>query len=102
MKPITIASDADARTISLSVIAPTPLLITLTETSSTLTLVKAFLTASSVPLTSVFKTTLISLAPSLILLKISSKETAEPALSFLSFSFSFLFSAIALASFSFE
>ena len=55
-----IASDAFASTISLSVIVPTPLLITLTLTPSTSILDKEFLTASSVPLTSVLSITFIS------------------------------------------
>ena len=61
--------------ISLSVIVPIPLLITFILTPSTLILSKEFLTASSLPLTSAFKTILISLTPSLILENISSKES---------------------------
>ena len=95
-----IASDAFASTISLSVIVPTPLLITLTLTPSTSILDKEFLTASSVPLTSVLSITFISFTPDLILSNKSSREIALLFLLFLSFACSFLFSAIVLASFS--
>ena len=58
------ASDAEASTTSLSVIAPTPPLITLTFTPSTLIFSSAFLTASKEPFTSAFSTTFISFTPS--------------------------------------
>ena len=61
LKPIIIALDALARTTSLSVIVPTPLLITVTFTPSTFIFSRAFLTASSLPLTSVLSTIFISL-----------------------------------------
>ena len=54
------AFEAWARTTSLSVIVPIPLLITLTLTPSTSIFSRAFLTASSEPFTSAFNTTLIS------------------------------------------
>ena len=71
-----IALEALAKTISPSVIAPTLLLITLTLTSSTSIRSKEFLTASAEPLTSALIITLISLVPSWILEKSSSKLTA--------------------------
>jgi len=63
LNPIIIASDACAKTISLSVTVPIPLLITLTLIPSTSSFNKEFLTASSLPLTSAFKTILISFSP---------------------------------------
>ena len=63
LKPIIIALDALAKTISLSVIAPTPLLITFSLQPSTFILERVFLTASSLPLTSAFNTMLTSFCP---------------------------------------
>ena len=60
LKPIIIAFEAAAKTISLSDIAPILLLITLTLIPSTSSFCKEFLTASSLPLTSALRTTLIS------------------------------------------
>ena len=70
-----IAFDALASTTSDSLIAPIPLLITLTDTSFSLIFSKAFLTASSEPRTSAFKTTFISLLPASTDANKSSKET---------------------------
>ena len=67
LNPITIAFEALARTISLSVIAPTPLLITAIFTPSTFIFSSAFFTASSLPFTSVLSTMFISFLPSLTL-----------------------------------
>ena len=76
MNPITIAFDALASTISLSEIAPTPLLTMDTFTPSTFIFSKAFLTASSDPFTSVLRSILISLNPSDTRLNQSSKLIA--------------------------
>ena len=94
-----IALDAFAKTTSLSVIVPTPLLITFILTPSTLIFNNAFLTASSLPLTSVFNIIFISFLPSLIESNNSSRLNAFLA-NFLLFSCSFLFMATLLASFS--
>ena len=94
-----IALLALAKTTSLSVIVPTPLLITLILTPSTFILRSAFLTASSLPLTSVLRTILISFLPSFICSNISSKLNALWA-NFFPLSASFLFIATLLASFS--
>ena len=61
LNPIIIALEAWASLTSLSVIVPTPLLITLTLTPSRLIFSNDFLTASSLPLTSVLRITLTSL-----------------------------------------
>ena len=81
-------------------IVPTPLLITFTLTSSTSILERAFLTASSVPLTSVLSITFISFIPDCILLNKSSNDILPADLLLASLACSFLFSAIVLASFS--
>ena len=61
---MTIALEALAKTISLSVIVPVPLLITFTFIPSNSIFSKAFFSASSLPLTSAFKITFISFIPS--------------------------------------
>jgi len=61
--PKMMAFEACANTTSLSVIVPIPLLITLTLTPATSIFSRAPLTASSEPLTSAFKITLISWVP---------------------------------------
>ena len=75
LNPIMIAFEALAKMTSDSVIAPIPLRITLILTSFSFIFSKAFLTASSEPLTSAFKTTFISLAPLSILANKSSNDT---------------------------
>ena len=99
LNPIIKASDALARTISLSVIAPTAPLITDTFTPSTDIFSKEFFTASKLPFTSAFKTIFISFIPSWILPNKSSKVIPEKLLSFSRLR-SFLSSAICLACFS--
>ena len=94
-----IACDAWARTISLSVIAPTLALMILTLTPSTSIFSRDCLTASKLPVTSVFKTTLISFNPSLIWPNKSSRVIPVRLVS-ASFSLKLLSSAIALACFS--
>ena len=102
LKPIIKALDAAARTISLSVIAPILLLITLTLMPSTSSLSKEFLTASSLPLTSALRITFISLAPASILPNKSSSETEVLLTRFLFLARAILSSEIAFAFFSFS
>ena len=71
-----IALEAAAREISLSDIAPIPLLITLIFIPSTSNFNKEFFTASSLPLTSAFRIILISFSPCSALLNKSVNEMA--------------------------
>ena len=75
LNPMIIAFEALARTISLSLMAPMLLLMMFILTPSTLIFSNEFFTASSLPLTSAFKMTLISLTPSLILENKSSSDS---------------------------
>ena len=97
LNPIIMAFDALAKTTSDSVMAPIPLLITLTETSCSLIFSKAFFTASSEPRTSAFKTTLISLFPASTDANKSSSDTFLSLPAFI-LAASFLFSATDFAS----
>ncbi len=74
LKPIIIASDADAKSTSLSVIAPTPLWIIFTCISSVESFRKESVNASTEPSTSPLRITFNSLkSPNAILRPISSK-----------------------------
>ena len=102
LNPIIKAFEAAAKTISLSVIAPILLLITLTFIPSTSSFSKEFLTASSLPLTSALRITLISFSPASILPNKSSKETEVLVFKLFFLAIAILCSEIALAFFSFS
>ena len=101
LNPITIAFEAVARVISVSVIAPTAPWITLTLTSSVESFSRDCLIASTEPCTSALTIIANSLTvPSLIWLYKSSNDTLWEAFKVSFFILSFLASAIVLAVFS--
>ena len=100
LNPIMIAFEASANKISLSEIAPIPLLITFTLIPSTSNFRREFFTASSLPFTSAFKIIFISFSPASLLLNRSSNDTCVFGLFLLACSASLLSSAIFLAFFS--
>ena len=89
-----------ARTTSLSVIVPVPLLITVVLTPLTSIFSRAFLTASSLPFTSALSIIFISFTPLSILENKSSNERELVFLFCICFAFSLLASAIDFACFS--